>query len=72
MPGFFYAPKIIFEDVHLYCFSVSCLIFYSKRKKRKKESGLSMTCWLIKQGFSKKYYPEDGDFFEKLVLDLAV
>jgi len=31
-----------------------------------------MTCWLIKQGFSKKYYPEDGDFLEKLVLDLAV
>ena len=43
-------------------------------EKRKKESGLPMNGWLIKQGFSEKYDPtaEDGDFSEKLVLDLAV
>ncbi|GEM_PF-3263120 len=33
-----------------------------------------MNDWLMKQGFSGKYDPaaEDGDFTEKLVLDLAV
>jgi len=49
------------------------LINFSE-EKREKESGLSINGWLIKQGFSGKYDPtaEDGDFSEKLVLDLAV